>query len=71
MDILCKLTDKKGLILYTYIEYNQLDSLFKERWNGIGTIKIKNGPYSFNSYLNAVVFNLKPYPNIYKETKKV
>ena len=30
---LCKLIDKDGIISYANIEYNQLDSLFKEKYN--------------------------------------
>ena len=66
---LCKLTDKNGKISYANIEYNQLDSLFKEKYNGIGDIPNKNGFCDFPGNLNVLVFNLKPYLNIIAETK--
>ena len=66
---LCKLTDKNGKISYANIEYNQLDSLFKEKYNGIGDIPGKNGFCDFPGNLNVLVFNLKPYLNIISESK--
>lgn len=64
---LCKLTDKNGKISYANIEYNQLDSLFKEKYNGIGDIPNKNGFCDFPGNLNVLVFNLKPYLNVITE----
>ena len=66
---LCKLTDKDGKISYSNIEYNQLDSLFKEKYNGIGDIPNKDGFCDFPGNLNVLVFNLKPYLNVISETK--
>ena len=66
---LCKLTDRNGNISYANIEYNQLDSLFKEKYNGIGDIPGKNGFCDFPGNLNVLVFNLKPYFNIISESK--
>jgi UDP-sugar pyrophosphorylase len=66
---LCKLTDKNGKISYANIEYNQLDSLFKEKYNGIGDVPGKNGFCDFPGNLNVLVFNLKPYLNIIAESK--
>ena len=66
---LCKLTDKNGKISYANIEYNQLDSLFKEKYNGIGDIPGKNGFCDFPGNLNVLVFKLKPYLNIISESK--
>ena len=66
---LCKLTDKDGKISYANIEYNQLDSLFKEKYNGIGDIPNKDGFCDFPGNLNVLVFNLKPYLNVISETK--
>lgn len=40
---LYKLTDKNGKIYYANIEYNQKDSLFKEKYKGIGDIQNKDG----------------------------
>ena len=66
---LCKLTDKNGNISYANIEYNQLDSLFKEKYNGIGDVPNKNGFCDFPGNLNVLVFKLKPYINVLRETK--
>ena len=66
---LCKLTDKNGKISYANIEYNQLDSLFKEKYNGLGDIPGKNGFCDFPGNLNVLVFDLKPYLNIIRESK--
>ena len=66
---LCKLRDKNDKISYANIEYNQLDSLFKEKYNGIGDIPGKSGFCDFPGNLNVLVFNLKPYLNIISESK--
>ena len=66
---LCKLTDKKGNVSYANIEYNQLDSLFKEKYNGIGDVPGENGFCDFPGNLNVLVFRLKPYINVLHETK--
>ncbi len=66
---LCKLIDKKGNISYANIEYNELDSLFKEKYNGIGDIPNENGFCDFPGNLNVLVFKLQPYLNILLKTK--
>ena len=66
---LCKLIDKNGKTSYANIEYNQLDSLFKEKYNGIGDIPNKNGFCDFPGNLNVLVFNLKPYLEIISDSK--
>ena len=66
---LCKLIDKNGKTSYANIEYNQLDSLFKEKYNGIGDIPNKEGFCDFPGNLNVLVFDLKPYLNILSKTK--
>ena len=66
---LCKLIDKNGKTSYANIEYNQLDSLFKEKYNGIGDIPNKNGFCDFPGNLNVLVFNLKPYLDIISDSK--
>ena len=66
---LCKLTDKNGKISYANIEYNQLDSLFKEKYNGIGDVPNEKGFCDFPGNLNVLVFRLEPYINILHKTK--
>ena len=66
---LCKLIDKNDNISYANIEYNQLDSLFKEKYNGIGDIPNEKGFCDFPGNLNVLVFKLEPYLNILNKTK--
>ena len=66
---LCKLTNKEGKISYANVEYNQLDSLFKEKYNGKGDVPNENGFCDFPGNLNVLVFKLEPYLNILDETK--
>ena len=66
---LCKLIDKDGKTSLANIEYNQLDSLFKEKYNGKGDIPNKEGFCDFPGNLNVLVFKLGPYLNIIEESK--
>ena len=66
---LSKLIDKNGNISYANIEYNQLDSLFKEKYNGKGDIPNEKGFCDFPGNLNVLVFKLEPYLNILNKTK--
>ena len=66
---LCKLIDKDGKTSLANIEYNQLDSLFKEKYNGKGDIPNKDGFCDFPGNLNVLVFDLGPYLNIIEESK--
>jgi len=66
---LCKLIDKDGKTSLANIEYNQLDSLFKEKYNGKGDIPNKEGFCDFPGNLNVLVFDLGPYLNIIEESK--
>ena len=67
--VLCKLIDKDGNTSYANIEYNQLDSLFKEKYNGKGDIPNENGFCDFPGNLNVLVFKLDAYLNIIEESK--
>ena len=66
---LCKLIDKYGKVSYANIEYNQLDSLFKEKYNGKGDIPNEKGFSDFPGNLNVLVFKLDSYLNIIEESK--
>ena len=66
---LCKLIDKEGKTSLANIEYNQLDSLFKEKYNGKGDIPNKDGFCDFPGNLNVLVFNLGIYLKIIEESK--
>jgi UDP-sugar pyrophosphorylase len=67
--VLCKLTDKEGKTSYANIEYNQLDSLFKEKYNGKGDVPNENGFCDFPGNLNVLVFKLDTYLNIIEESQ--
>jgi UDP-sugar pyrophosphorylase len=67
--VLCKLTDKEGKKSYANIEYNQLDSLFKEKYNGKGDVPNENGFCDFPGNLNVLVFKLDTYLNIIEESQ--
>ena len=66
---LCKLIDKDGNASLANIEYNQLDSLFKEKYNGKGDVPNKSGFCDFPGNLNVLVFKLDSYLNIIEESK--
>ena len=66
---LCKLIDKDGKKSYANIEYNQLDSLFKEKYNGKGDVPNEDGFCDFPGNLNVLVFKLDSYLNIIEESK--
>ena len=66
---LCKLIDKDGNSFLANIEYNQLDSLFKEKYNGKGDIPNEKGFCDFPGNLNVLVFKLDSYLNIIEESK--
>ena len=67
--VLCKLIDKEGKKSYANIEYNQLDSLFKEKYNGKGDVPNENGFCDFPGNLNVLVFKLDTYLNIIEESQ--
>ena len=66
---LCKLTGKDGNTSLVNIEYNKLDSLFKEKYNGKGDVPNKNGFCDFDGNLYVLVFKLDSYLNIIEESK--
>ena len=66
---ICKLIDKDGNYVVQNIEYNQLDSLFKEKYNGKGDVANSQGLCDFPGNLNVLVFKLEPYLSIIEETK--
>jgi UDP-sugar pyrophosphorylase len=66
--VLCKLIDKEGKKSYANIEYNQLDSLFKEKYNGKGDVPNENGFCDFPGNLNVLVFKLDSYLRIIEES---
>ena len=60
---ICRLVDEKdpSKELVINVEYNQLDSLLKEKWNPLGDIKSDNGYSHFPGNTNTLVFKLDKY----------
>ena len=67
--IISKLTKKDGTSRVQNIEYNYIDPLLKERYNGKGDVANENGLCDFPGNLNVLAFKLRPYLNILEETK--
>jgi UDP-sugar pyrophosphorylase len=67
--IISKLTNKDGTSFVQNIEYNYVDPLLKERYNGKGDVANENGLCDFPGNLNVIVFKLRPYLNILEESK--
>ena len=67
--IISKLTKKDGTSFVQNIEYNYVDPLLKERYNGKGDVANKNGLCDFPGNLNVIVFKLRPYLFILEDTK--
>ena len=67
--IIGKLTRKDGTSFVQNVEYNYIDSLLKEKYNGKGDVANEKGLCDFPGNLNVLVFKLRPYLNILEETK--
>ena len=66
---ICKIIKKDGTFVVQNIEYNYLDPLFKEKYNGKGDIENNEGYCDFPGNLNVLIFKLDTYQNILKESK--
>ena len=67
--IISKLTKKDGKSCVQNVEYNLVDPLLRDRYNGKGDVANENGLCDFPGNLNVLVFKLKPYLNVLQETK--
>jgi UDP-sugar pyrophosphorylase len=67
--IICKLTKKDGTSYVQNVEYNLIDPLLRDKYNGKGDVANENGLCDFPGNLNVLVFKLRPYLNILEETK--
>jgi UDP-sugar pyrophosphorylase len=67
--IIAKLKKKDGTSFVQNIEYNYIDSVLKDKYNGKGDVANEKGLCDFPGNLNVLVFKLKPYLNILEETK--
>ena len=67
---ICKLSNEKTKQTITLnVEYNQLDSLLREKWNKEGDIKNDQGLSHFPGNINVLVFELDSYYDVLNETK--
>lgn len=67
--IISKITDKNGNSVVQNIEYNQVDSLLKDRYNGKGDVANENGLCDFPGNLNVLVFKISSYLNVLEESQ--
>ena len=66
---ICKLVKKDGSHITNNVEYNQLDSLLKEKYNKEGDVPNKDGISDFPGNINVIIFKLDTYIKALEETK--
>ena len=66
---ICKLVKKDGTSITNNVEYNQLDSLLKEKYNKEGDVANKDGVSDFPGNINVIVFKLDTYLKALDQTK--
>jgi UDP-sugar pyrophosphorylase len=67
---ICKLTNEEsGKTITLNVEYNQLDSLLREKWNPQGDITNEDGYSHFPGNTNVLVFQLEAFLATLKKTK--
>ena len=66
---ICKLVKKDGTSITNNVEYNQLDSLLKEKYNKEGDVPNKDGISDFPGNINIIIFKLETYIKALEETK--
>ena len=66
---ICKLVKKDGTSITNNVEYNQLDSLLKEKYNKEGDVPNKDGISDFPGNINVIVFQLNTYLKALDQTK--
>jgi UDP-sugar pyrophosphorylase len=66
---ICKLNKKDGTSITNNVEYNQLDSLLKEKYNKEGDVANKDGISDFPGNINVIVFKLDTYLKALDVTK--
>jgi UDP-sugar pyrophosphorylase len=69
--IISKLTNKDGTSFVQNIEYNYVDPLLKERYNGKGDVANENGLCDFPGNLNVIVFKIKTLFKYFGRIKRV
>ena len=66
---ICRINRKDGTSVVQNVEYNLVDPLLKDKYNGKGDIANETGFCDFPGNLNVLVFKLEPYLKILQETK--
>ena len=66
---ICKLTDDSNKSITLNVEYNQLDSLLKDKWNPAGDIPNEKGISYFPGNTNVLIFELDSYAKTLEKTK--
>ena len=66
---ICRINRKDGSSVVQNVEYNLVDPLLRDKYNGKGDIANETGFCDFPGNLNVLVFKLRPYLNILEETK--
>ena len=68
---ICKLKKSDGSFITNNVEYNQLDSLLKEKYNKEGDVANKDGLSDFPGNINVLIFKLDTYHKALDKTKGV
>ena len=66
---ICRINRKDGSSVVQNVEYNLVDPLLKDKYNGKGDIANETGFCDFPGNLNVLVFKSRPYLNILEESK--
>ena len=66
---ICRINRKDGTSVVQNVEYNLVDPLLKDKYNGKGDIANETGFCDFPGNLNVLVFKLEPYLRILEETQ--
>ena len=66
---ICKLVKTDGTSITNNVEYNQLDSLLREKYNKEGDVPNKDGISDFPGNINIIIFKLDTYIKALEETK--
>ena len=66
---ICRINRKDGTSVVQNVEYNLVDPLLKDKYNGKGDIANETGFCDFPGNLNVLVFKLGPYLKILEETQ--
>ena len=66
---ICRINRKDGTSVVQNVEYNLVDPLLKDKYNGKGDIANETGFCDFPGNLNVLVFKLEPYLKILEQTQ--